>query len=626
MKDQKKRRELAREKRLEAAQIAYHRGYLHHEHNEDEYKFQHPHGMKSFLMSYTKGLCHDEITGLVKDPVHYLSFVRGIESGDPWDFENTPLGPVCDYSYGKLVPKWLSHKALKGGPDGKRVHVRAWESAGAGLTFDNQGPDAQAVTMPPAPKLGSDELTAEIAEVYAQAILRDVPLTAFYPTISNSNAESIDIVNELNDLPWFAEKRRTGGRPLEIGSIFRGVTNGDHVGPYLSQFLLAGDTGLGGGDKGGNEFYPSDGRVNFGAYSFEHKVRTAIPKLDYMKTWEEWLDVQNGADLRGLESYIPEYDNDTRPTRRFITTGRDLATYVHYDALYQAYLNACLLLLSLGAPFDPGIPFQRKDEIDHQQGFAHYGGPHILTLVTEVATRALKAVRYQKFNVHRRIRPEVLAARLEKKEELKHIAPELKEVFHALGDKFTSRVKSSSSEGNMLLPMAFCEGSPMHPSYGAGHATVAGACVTILKAFFDTNKYLKISSNGKKFSIADEPGRYAFVPKDDGTTLKAVHSDALTVGGELNKLAANISIGRNWGGVHYFSDYEQSIYMGEEIALAMLQEQSILYNPLEGATMSVEKFNGEVVTIKDGEIFNYNSNGQPLVKGKGIVKVNVPIA
>lgn len=38
---------------------------------------------------------------------------------------------------------------------------------------------------------------------------------------------------------------------------------------------------------------------------------------------------------------------------------------------------------------------------------------------------------------------------------------------------------------NYLLPMAFPEGSPMHPSFGAGHATVAGACTTILKAFFD---------------------------------------------------------------------------------------------------------------------------------------------
>ena len=34
------------------------------------------------------------------------------------------------------------------------------------------------------------------------------------------------------------------------------------------------------------------------------------------------------------------------------------------------------------------------------------------------------------------------------------------------------------------MPQAFREGSPLHPSYGAGHATVAGACITILKAWF----------------------------------------------------------------------------------------------------------------------------------------------
>ena len=44
----------------------------------------------------------------------------------------------------------------------------------------------------------------------------------------------------------------------------------------------------------------------------------------------------------------------------------------------------------------------------------HFGGPHILSLVTEVATRALKAVRYQKFNVHRRLRPEAVGGRLQK--------------------------------------------------------------------------------------------------------------------------------------------------------------------------------------------------------------------
>jgi hypothetical protein len=41
----------------------------------------------------------------------------------------------------------------------------------------------------------------------------------------------------------------------------------------------------------------------------------------------------------------------------------------------------------------------------------------------------------------------------------------------------------NGGQDSYLLPLAFPEGSPTHPAYGAGHATVAGACVTILKAF-----------------------------------------------------------------------------------------------------------------------------------------------
>jgi membrane-associated phospholipid phosphatase len=37
--------------------------------------------------------------------------------------------------------------------------------------------------------------------------------------------------------------------------------------------------------------------------------------------------------------------------------------------------------------------------------------------------------------------------------------------------------------GSHLLPQAFPEGSPLHTAYGSGHATVAGACVTMLKWF-----------------------------------------------------------------------------------------------------------------------------------------------
>jgi hypothetical protein len=36
-----------------------------------------------------------------------------------------------------------------------------------------------------------------------------------------------------------------------------------------------------------------------------------------------------------------------------------------------------------------------------------------------------------------------------------------------------------------VLPLVYPEGSPTHPSYPAGHAVIAGACSTIIKAFFD---------------------------------------------------------------------------------------------------------------------------------------------
>jgi hypothetical protein len=285
-----------------------------------------------------------------------------------------------------------------------------------------------------------------------------------------------------------------------------------------------------------------------------------------MQSWEEWLDVQNGANLSARENY------EKKAGRRFIATPRDLATYVHYDALYEAYLNACLILLGNEAPFDPGIPFQLDDALDHQQGFAHFGGPHILSLVTEVATRALKAVRYQKFNVHRRLRPEALGGRLSKHKELdvaelSRMARTLKPILtrvQARNAQALSDAGETNSLGkqNFLLPMAFCEGSPMHPAYGAGHATVAGACVTILKAFFDHHQPLAMAiPKGGKEASADT----AYVPKLNKSTQDATlepkpvldrdgNPAQLTVEGELNKLASNISIGRDWAGVHYFTD------------------------------------------------------------------------
>jgi hypothetical protein len=222
-------------------------------------------------------------------------------------------------------------------------------------------------------------------------------------------------------------------------------------------------------------------------------------------------------------------------------------------------------------------------------------------------------VRYQKFNVHRRLRPEALGGRLSKHKELG--VPELNRMVRTLkpilervqqrnaSDLSAAGLTNDLGKQNYLLPMAFCEGSPMHPSYGAGHATVAGACVTILKAFFDHHHPLAVAiPKGKKEPSADT----AYVSVLQGNACDSVlepkpvldrdgNPAQLTVEGELNKLASNISIGRDWAGVHYFTDYIESLRMGERIAIGILQEQKLTYG--ENFSMTVPLYDGGQVRI-----------------------------
>ena len=59
----------------------------------------------------------------------------------------------------------------------------------------------------------------------------------------------------------------------------------------------------------------------------------------------------------------------------------------------------------------------------------------------------------------------------------------------------------------------------MHPAYGAGHATVAGGCLTMLKAFFemfeDCHAY-------EERGLCDKNGMpIVYVPNKDGSRLVA---------------------------------------------------------------------------------------------------------
>ncbi|MEL6198507.1 MAG: vanadium-dependent haloperoxidase, partial [Pseudomonadota bacterium] len=565
----------------------------------------------NYAMSFTKGLPHSQDTGLIFDRRDFEAFRKAIDNGFIDAFStDVPVATACT------------------GLDRRR-----WEAPTAGLVFELEGPDPQAVTMAPAPALGTDELAYEMAEVYELALLRDVPFSAFR-TGAAPNAILDAAIADLNALPFDpaaaglpradgSERPRTvEGGVLTPQTAFRGSSPGCEVGPYVSQFMVIGNNSLNG------DTVVADGQIGYGPLSIDQRVPVAAP-IDYMVTPETWVEVQRGCEVRNnLELFTnpnhPDPAFQAPAARRFICCPRDLATYVHDDALYEAYLNACLILLGMGTPFDPGFsnlagqkvsgvdlgalfrvePGGNHVEIARQAGgFALYGGPHILTLVTEVATRALKAVRYQKFNVHLRLRPETLAGRIE-------LAGNIEAEFPAIGTPFSDlgaviaptvakiRAANAASGNTAFLPMAFQEGSPMHPAYGAGHATVAGACVTVLKAFFDTSTVFVRRGNTEAF-LSPQAGdtTLTYAASDDGSTLNdETGGPALTLEGELNKLAANISIGRNMAGVHYYSDYYDSLRMGEEIAIGMLEEQALGYKT-DPFVMSVPTFDGEVVRI-----------------------------
>ena len=391
--------------------------------------------------------------------------------------------------------------------------------------------------------------------------------------------------------------------------------------------MLIGANSLAGADDAASDFPSQNGRwglqdgfIPYGSISIDQRTLSHKNCLDYMTDWCSWLDVQNGANFKGLDLFEEK--------RRFITTPRDLATYVHFDALYEAYLNACLVLLGMGVPASKGFP--EPSPSGKRDAFATFGGPHILSLVCEVATRCLKAVRRQKFNYHRRARPEVMGGRLTLThlglgdklgrasdgfgKMLNEIPKELREaiVRHNAAQNAAAMVKmrrlkcpeDCAPDGvdakqlaarNLLLPMAFPEGSPMHPAYGAGHATVAGGCVTMLKAFFEM---FADCDSGIERPLTDGAGNpIVYVPNAKGTKLvkDSKFKGQLTIQGELDKLAANISIGRNMAGVHYYSDYYDSLRMGERITVGILLEQAWSYG--EAVESTLKSFDGDLLTI-----------------------------
>jgi hypothetical protein len=519
----------AAEIRHDAEQFNLNLPIVNHPANDDEQRYPNRIG------NFSKNLKHNPVNGEVI-PSAYNAFRAALELGTFAAFES------------------LQANGHFGCPDPSRQ--RRLVNPLAGLAFDLEGKDSQKTHLPAAPSFRSGEEAAEMTELYWMALLRDVPFTQ-YETNPLANAAAEDL-SRYSTEHYKGPRNSSGDVTPQL--LFRDKLPGATVGPYISQFFLQPTT-------------------MFGAQDIDMRVTTSRPNINYGTTFQSWLDIQNGC----WPAVLTQLDG-----KRFIYNGRALGQFVHIDALHQAYFIACLNLLGNGYPWSVRNPYGQTPDggagaplppntpgAKAQTAFGTFGGPWFLTIVPEVSTRALQAVWFYKWFVHRRLRPEEFGGRV-------HVHLSGVEDYPINGQLFESPALDlvKAKTGTWLLPLAFAEGSPIHPSFGAGHATVAGACVTILKALFDGSAEII----------------NPMMPNATGTGLVHYIGEPLTVEGELNKIASNVATGRNIAGVHWRSDGVDSLELGEEIAISILKDGKERYaEPFNG--FRFRKFNGEMITV-----------------------------
>ncbi len=446
------------------------------------------------------------------------------------------LGEVDAGAYGLLLKALASRRPrdFELIPIGGRVKLANPQGA---LAANLIGPAPGALALAPPPRFASAEQAAEMVELYWQAQTRDLAFADY-----GTSPLAAQCAEDLSRLSGFRGPREGGG--VSPATLFRGTTPGDLAGPYISQFLWR--------------------DIAFTPIRVEQKIRTAVPALDYLTAYDDWLKIQNGGIAPGANHFDPK--------ARYIRSGRDLGEYVHREFTYQAPLGAALILLKMGALGNAGNPYKHSRT---QSAFTTFGAPYLLYLLAIVTQVALTACWFQKWLVHRRLRPEELAGRVENNLRHRAEAPLHGELLASAALAATTR-----RQGTALLAQAYPEGAPAHPSFPAGHAVISGAGSTVLKAFFDPS-----------FVIPNP-----VVPSADGLSLVPYNGPPLTVGGELDKLAANVGMGRNFAGIHWRSDMDGGLRFGEELAILVLREMRLTGNEIF-AGFRLRRFDGTHVSV-----------------------------
>ena len=410
----------------------------------------------------------------------------------------------------------------------------------AAFPWDKDPMAVDVIKLPPFPALESERLAEEALELYWMALLRDVPLWDY-----ERNSLVRDAVAELR-------KTRLNAN-VTAQTLFRLGMPGENDGYWISQLL----------------WMP----IPYGAHNLWQSYRTVFKDRDFMTGWNEYLKVINGEWQPGILNHYGDL--------YYLRSGRDVGEYVHWDFSYQAFINAASILL--GNPHRPRENWPTTNPYKTSRtmnAFVSMGPAWIHNAMGSVSDCAFKACWNEKWIRHRALRPEEYGALVDRavRGEATGIHPLI------VNSDAVKRVRAKF--GSALLPQAYPEGAPPHPAYPSGHASVAGACVTVLKAMFDEKRAL----------------RFPLQPTRDGKDWEAINPNlpAPTVGAELNKLATALSVGRNFAGIHWRSDAWQGLLLGESVATAWLKaEKAKSVEGQQGWLKSFEftSFSGQRVVV-----------------------------
>lgn len=439
------------------------------------------------------------------------------------------------------------------------VATRKLESPQASLSFAMSGGDPEGFEMKPCPQLDSKEAAAEMMEVYERNILRDIPFNVISGEVAGTPQQESDLTRAIATLNAFGAEYKGPkvGGVVTRKSLFRGEGKDELVGPFVSQFLLQ--------------------DINLGAHTIvqQSTVDTGV----YGITDANWLAIQNGS------VPVPQ----TTGAAQYTFSPRVLGSFVHIDFVYQAFLYASAYLLGNGAQRNDAFP-----KLDKETNFVNSSGPaDIAAAIGEISRHALKATWVQKWRKHLRLRPEAMAGRIVKEEEGNLPAGTVNAEVFSTGANTLAAVKAhnlaAGGDNKAYLPVQYAEGSPTHPSYNAGHAGIAGACAALLKMYFKDGAWSSLGTSSVEST--DGSGLTAYAGADVGD---------MTIHGEINKLASNMSYGRDFGGVHYRIDGSEGILLGEQVAIQWMIDNAaqsnvnigtIKFTSADGVTEKVVKTN-----------------------------------